>query len=410
MRPYRCRCYTLLILTVLSGCGADEEGQQAALPPPEVTISQVLTREVTDFGEFTGRTDSAETVEVRARVNGYLTDLYFTDGQEVKEGDPLFQIDRRPFDAAMKNATGQKAQWQAKLARAKADVERYEKLVPTGAATAQDLDKAKADVGEAIAAIESAEATIDQAKLSLEFSRITAPIGGQISQAMISKGNLIRADGDLLTTIVSLDPIYVNLDVSERDLLQFRDRARASRPPSATQPDVRELKIPLYLGLANEQGYPHEGVINFADNRVNTATGTIRVRGTFDNARRIFKPGLFARVRVPMSEPYRTLLVAERAIGIDQGVKYVLVVNDKNTVERRFVEPGPLQDDGLRVIKAGLQPGEWVVVNGLQRAREGKPVDPQRADMPRRAGEVKATASVQAANATAGVITSPAGH
>jgi RND family efflux transporter MFP subunit len=391
MRPIRFIGCTLMLIPLTQGCGGDEQAQQAAPPPPEVTISQVVSREVTDSWEFTGRTDSVETVDVRARVSGYLDEILFTDGQEVKQGDVLFKIDPRPFKAALDNAVGQKAQWEAKLARAKADVQRYEKLVPTGAATPQDLDKAKADQGEATAAIQSAEATIDRAKLDLEFASVTAPISGQIGESAISKGNLVRGDYDLLATIVSLHPIYVNFDVSERDLLEFRNRNR-DKVLAATekQPEIRALKIPVTLGLANENGFPHEGVMDFADNRVNPSTGTIRVRATFDNTKRLFKPGLFARVRVPAGSPRQSVLVSERAIGIDQGVKYVLAVDDKKVVDRRFVELGALQDDGLRVITSGLKPEEWVVVNGLQRARPGKPVNPQKAEMPRRPGETQA--------------------
>lgn len=403
------RFLIMIVISAIGGCAREEKEPPAAPPPPEVTISPVVSREVADSAEFTGRTEAVETVDVRARVTGYLTEVHFTDGDEVKTGDLLFQIDPRPFQAALENVEGQKAQWEARLARAKADVERYEKLVPTGAATPQDLDKAKADMGEAVAAIQSAEATIDRAKLDLEFARITAPIGGQVSRAMITKGNLVRGDSELLTSIVSLDPIYVYFDVSERDLLRFRENARAARPSDARQPDIRALQIPLHLGLANEEGYPHEGVIDFADNRVDPSTGTIRVRGTFDNANRVFKPGLFARVRVPISAPYRAVLVAERAIGIDQGMKYVLMVDDKNIVRQQFVELGALQDDGLRVITAGLTPDAMVVVNGLQRARPGKPVAPQRADMPARAGEVSVQPTVSAPGST-DASTANAGH
>ncbi|MEW6251129.1 MAG: efflux RND transporter periplasmic adaptor subunit [Planctomycetota bacterium] len=407
MFQYRRSGCSLLLVALIAGCRSEQTGPATAPPPPEVTVSQTVSREITDAGTFTGRTEAVETVDVRARVTGYLTEVKFTDGQVVNKGDLLFQIDPRPFDAALENAKGQKAQWEAKLARGKADVERYEKLVPTGAATAQDLDKARADVGEAVAAIQSAEAAIDRAELDLEFARITAPISGRISRAQITAGNLVRGDNELLTTIVALDPIYVYFDVSERDLLQFQARGRAART-SATQPDVRALKIPVQLGLASEPGYPHEGVLDFADNRVNPATGTIRVRGTFDNSQRIFSPGLFARVRVPISDPYQAVLVAERAIGIDQGVRYVLTLDDKNVVKQQFVELGPLQDDGLRVITSGLKPEDWVVVNGLQRARPGKPVTPQKADMPRRAGEVRTAATVAAPGAAE--TAAPAGH
>jgi RND family efflux transporter MFP subunit len=328
--------------------------------------------------------DAAESVEIRARVSGYVNEVYFADGQEVKAGTLLFQIDPRTFEADLKNTEGQKAQWLAKRDRAKADVTRYEGLVPSGAASAQDLDQARAELGEAIAAIQSADATIERARLNLEFSRIAAPIDGQVGEALITKGNLIQAGaGDgVLTTIVSLDPIYVYFEVDERTLLRFRERRRNSEGDDIAPSTVADLKIPVQLGLVNEKGFPHTGVIDFADNRVNPETGTVRIRGEFDNAKRVYKPGLFARVRIPISEPYQGLLVSETAIGTDQSQKFVLVVSDQGVVEKRFVKTGPLQDDGLRVIGEGLKSGEWIVVNGLQRARPGKPVAPQRGDMP----------------------------
>lgn len=384
MRLYRGSGCALIIIAALSGCGGDEKGQSASSPSaPEVMVSQVVSRDVTDLGEFTGRMDAAETVDVRARVSGYLDEINFTDGQEVKQGDLLFQIDPRPFQASLKYAEGEEARWKAKLAQAKADVERYAKLVPTGAATQQDLDKAIANEGEATAAIQSAQATIDRANLDLVYAKITAPLSGQISRAKISKGNLVRADGDMLTTIVSLDPIYVYFNVNERTMLQFRERAKASVPPTASQPDIRTLKVPVYIGLANEEGYPHEGVINFADNKVDPSTGTISVRGTFDNSLRTFKPGLFARVRVPLADPFKALLVTDRAIATDQSQKFVYVVDDKNIAQYRAVKLGRLEDDGLRVVAEGLRPGDSVIVTGIQRARPGKPVTPQRVEMPR---------------------------
>lgn len=384
----------MLILALMAGCAPKEDAAAPTPPPPEVKVSEVVSREVTDYEEFTGRTDSKETVEVRARVSGYLTEVLFEDGEDVEPGDPLYQIDPRPFQATLDYAEGQKAQWEATLARTESDVKRYEELVPSGAATPQDLDKAIAERGEATAAIQSAEATIDQAKLDLEFSRITAPIGGLVSRALITKGNLVRANVDLLTLIVSIDPVYVYFNVDERTFLRFRERARKNLPTGAVQPDQRSLKIPVYLGLASEDGFPHEGVIDFADNRVDPGTGTIRVRGTFDNANQFFKPGLFARVRVPVSDPYQALLVTDRAIGIDQGMKYLLVMDDQNVVTRTFIEPGPIEDDGLRIINTGLEPGAVVVVNGLQRVVPGKPVTPERVDMPRRTGEVAVTPTI----------------
>lgn len=375
--------FTLIAGLAFSGCSDDKSANQAAPPPPEVHVSKVVVRDVTDYGEYTGRAEATETVEVRSRVTGYLLTTSFQDGDEVKKGDVLFQIDPRPFEAALKSAEGQKLQWQARQARAQADVARYEKLVPTGAATAQDLDKVRADLGEATAAIQSAEAEMDQAKLDLEFSRITAPISGQISRALITQGNLIRGNADLLTTIVTLDPISVYFNVNERDLLQFRSRAKAMSRDSETLPDLRECKIPVLVGLANEEGYPHEGLINFAENRVDASTGTIQARGQFDNTKRYFKAGLFARVRIPVNSFSNAILVSDRAVATDQSQKFVYVVDDQNLAQYRAVKLGRLQDDGLRVVTDGLKPGETVIVTGIQRARPGKPVSPKLMDMPR---------------------------
>ncbi len=368
-----------------SACSRKPEETPPPALPPEVTISKVVERAVVDYEEFTGRMDAGETVEVRARVSGYLNEVHFTDGQEVKAGTVLFQIDPRTFESDVKNTEGQKAQWIAKRAKAQADVTRYEGLVPTGAASAQDLDSARAELGEAVAAIQSSEAAIERAKLNLEFSKIVAPIDGEVGEALITKGNLIQpgtGDESLLTTIVSLDPIYVYFDVDERTILRFRERHRAALPANEPLPTVEQMKIPLLLGLATEEDFPHRGVIDFSNNRVDPATGTVRTRGAFENSKRTFKPGFFARVRVPISDSYQALLVSEAAIGTDQGQKFVLVVSDQNVVEKRFVKTGPLQDDGLRVVMSGLKSGESIVVNGVQRARPGKPVTPQRAEMP----------------------------
>lgn len=367
------------------GCARSSPAAAEAPKPPEVTVSEVLQRPVIDYDEFTGRLAAVANVEIRARVRGYLNKVHFTDGQEVKAGALLFEIDPRTFDAELKNAEGQKAQWLAKRDKAQADVSRYENLVPTGAASAQDLDKARAELGEAIAAIGSADATIERARLDLEFAKVTAPIDGQVGRALVTAGNLVQSgagDDALLTTIVSLDPIYVYFDVDERSLLRFRDRYRAERATGDSLPTVDQLKIPLELGLSNEEGFPHKGVIDFSNNQLDPSTGTMQVRGRFDNSKRNFKPGLFARLRVPVSDSYQALLVSETTLGTDQGQKYVLVVNDQNIVERRMVKTGALQDDGLRVISSGLQAGESIVVNGLQRARPGKPVTPQRGEMP----------------------------
>jgi len=377
----------MILGAVFPGLGCKPPTNTTAEPPkpPEVTVSQVVERTVIDYEEFTGRMATPANVEIRARVRGYLNAVHFIDGQEVKAGALLFEIDPRTFAAELKNAEGQKAQWLAKRDKAQADVTRYEGLVPTGAASAQDLDKSRAELGEAIAAIGSADAAIERAKLDLEFSKITAPIDGQVGRALITKGNLVQGgpgDDALLTTLVALDPMYAYFDVDERTILRFRERKLATLPKDAELPSVTDLKIKVNLGLANDDGFPHEGTIDFADNRVDSGTGSVQVRAVFNNSKRQYKPGLFARIRVPISDSYQAALVSDLAIGTDQGQKYLLVVNDQNVVERRFVKPGSLQDDGLRVIKDGVKAGEWIVVNGLQRARPGKPVTPQRGEMP----------------------------
>jgi RND family efflux transporter MFP subunit len=383
------------------GC-TREPPHVASVPPPAVSVAPPLEREVTDYDEYTGRMAAVEEVEVRARVRGYIVKVNFTEGAEVKQGDMLFEIDPRPFQAELDAAKGQVAQWEAKLTRAEADVARNERLLPKGAASQKDLDTAIADRGEARAAIQSARAQVERAALDLEFTRVTAPISGRVGRAFVTKGNLVNAGGGestLLTTIVSLDPIYVYFDIDERALLQYQQEARERASGSDRPANVREAKIPVQLGLANEAGFPYEGVIDFADNRVDPQTGTIRVRGAFANANRVFTPGLFARVRVPVGDKYQALLVPERAIGTDQGQKYVLAVNDKNVVEYRAVKLGRLHD-GLRVIQEGLKPSELVIVNGIQRARPSLTVNPQRTEVATRGATTAAAQAAGAANNT----------
>jgi RND family efflux transporter MFP subunit len=354
----------------------------ASTPPPSVSVAAPVEREVTDFDEYTGRITAVEEVEVRARIRGYLMKINFTEGAEVKEGDVLFEIDPRPFQAELDAAKGQVAQWEAKLARAEADVARNERLLPKGAASQKDLDTAISDRGEARAAIQSARAAVDRAALDVEFAKVTAPISGRVSRASVTKGNLVNAsagDATLLTKIVSYNPIYVYFDIDERSLVQYQQAARKQAGGSERATNVREAKIPVQLGLAGESGFPHQGVVDFANNQVNPQTGTIQVRGVFANPNRLFTPGLFARVRVPVGDKYRAVMVPERAIGTDQGQKYLLAVNDKNVVEYRAVTLGRLHDS-LRVIQEGLKPGEVIIVNGIQRARPGVTVTPQRVE------------------------------
>src|SRR5215510_8037657 len=369
-----CRKYRASLLAwifLLSGLGTALFGCKsaspplAATPPPGVSVAPPLEREVTDYNEYTGRITAVEEVDVRARVRGYLIKVNFIEGAEVKQGDVLFEIDPRPFQTDLDAAKGQVAQWEAKLARAEADVTRYTRLLPKGAASQKDLDSAIADRGEARAAIQSARAQVERAALDLEFAKVTAPISGRVGRANMTKRNLVNAGGaetTLLTTIVSMNPIYVYFDVDERALLQYQQTSREQAGGRDGSRNVKEAKIPVNLGLANEAGFPYEGVIDFANNKVDPQTGTVQLRAVFANAKYILTPGLFARVRVPVGDKYQAVLVPERAIGTDQGQKYVLVVNDKNVVEYRAVKLGRLFDT-LRVIQEGVKPGELVIVN-----------------------------------------------
>ena len=386
--------------------GCDGEDAQAAPPPvPAVTVATPIEREVLDYDVYTGKLAAVEEVEIRSRVKGYLDSVGFTDGDEVAKGQLLFQIDPRPFDAAVKAAQGQLDQIKARKARADSDVKRYTDLVPKGAATQQDLDKAIAEFGEAEAGISAAEAELDRAKLDQVYAKIEAPIDGLTSKAQLRVGSLVGAASggeELLTTVVRMDPIHVYFDVDQRAIQHYRDEA-VKRRAAAGEPEpktVREMNIPFQFGLASEDGFPNEGVIDFIDNKINPTTGTISVRGEAKNAERRYRPGFFARVRIAGGEKYKAVLVSERAIGTQQGEKYVLVVDDKDKVEFRPVQLGAPQGDGLRVVRSGLKGGERIVVNGIQRARPGTTVKPEAGEMPSRKPPTTAPAAVAAQTTT----------
>jgi multidrug efflux system membrane fusion protein len=376
--PLGVRVLTLGALALAcAGCGRG--GELSALPPPEVSVSQPLEEPVEEALEFTGRTSAVESVEVRARVTGYITRVAFTDGALVNAGDLLFEIDPREYQAAVLRAEGQVARLQALLARAESEVGRTTSLRPSGAASARELERATAEKGSAEGELKTALAQLETARLDLEFTRVTAPIPGRASRAEVTKGNLVVvgvSGGPLLTTIVSVDPIYVYFDADERSLIRVR-KARMAEGNAAV-PETPQF--PAFAGLAEEEGFPHRGMVDFLDNQVDPSTGTIRVRAVLPNPGALLTPGLFVRVRVPVSDPRPALLVTDRAIGTDQDRKYVLVVNDQGVVEYRPVKLGSMHD-GLRIVTTGLAPGEWVVVNGIQRARPGVTVTPQKVSM-----------------------------
>jgi multidrug efflux system membrane fusion protein len=383
--PYRTAaalCLALFLLTLL-GCGP-RQAPVAAPEPLVVPVSAPVSRQVTDYVYFTGRTDAKETVGVRARVTGYLEKMPFTEGAEVKKGDLLFEIDRRPYKAQYDAAVAQVTLNEASLRLAQTTYERNRSAVVrvTGAVSAQELDQNRAAIDEAQARIRASRAALEVYKLNLEFTRVTAPIDGMVSRYYLTVGNLVVQDQTLLTTVVSLDPLYAYFDMDEPTLLEIRRAINAGRIPRPRRGD-----IPVFLALPGEEGYPHRGNVDFVNNQVNPSTGTIAVRGDFPNPKsakgaRLMSPGMFVRIQLPIGPPHKALLVIDRAVGTDQGLKFVYVVDDQNMVQYRRVTIGALQDDGLRVIASGLQPTDRVVVGAIQQVRPRMQVEPEETAMP----------------------------
>ena len=366
----------------LAGCGrAPSAAPKAA--PTVVSVSHPVEREITNYADFTGRLEAVFSVEIRARVTGYLGQVFFKDGDEVKEGALLFEIDPRLYKADLDRIESTLAQQEAHSKRLEADYQRAAALYARASVSREEFDRYTGDRAESIAAVGVARASRDFAKLNFEFTKVRAPISGLLSRRMVDPGNMVQADVTALTTIVSLDPMYLYFDIDERTVLKVRGLVREGKLPSRDQGAV----VPILAALADEEGFPHKGVINFSDNKVNPKTGTLRVRGVIENpvvkgkSFRQLSPGLFARVRLPLGEPHRTLLVTERAIDTDQGQKIVYLVNDKNEVASRPVRLGAIYD-GLRAIEDGLKPGERVIVVGLQQVRPGAVVEPKLVDMP----------------------------
>jgi RND family efflux transporter MFP subunit len=362
----------------LAGCArAPVEAPPAPVP---VTVSYPVEREVTDYADFTARTVAVDSVEVRAHVWGYLEKVNFKEGALVQKGDVLFELDPRPYQAVLNQAKAKVTQDEAQLAYDEAEYQRNLNLVRTGAVSRSDLDKTAAARGVDAANIAADKALVASRELDLQYTKVTAPISGRVSRYVVTVGNLIQSGdqggGTLLTTIVSVDPMYAYFDVDEHTVLRVRRLIREGKAKSA-----RDGELPVWLGLANEDGHPHRGTINFVDNQVNPKTGTLRLRGVFPNKDEALSPGYFARVRVPIGFPHQALLVSDRAVDTDQGQKIVYVVNETHEVVSRPVRLGALHD-GLREVTDGLKPGEWVIVNGLQQVRPGVTAEPKLVDMP----------------------------
>lgn len=367
-----------ILLAVLPGIGCDRAAPAASEQPvPKVTVTAVAAQETIDADEYPGQTEASESVEVRARVFGYLKTIEFQDGDFVTEGQTLFTIEEDEYQAIHQQSVSRIDVNAANLELAKAKHARNASLLEKNAVSREDFEESLAAMKTAEAAITAAKADANRTAVDLKYTVIKAPISGRIDRAMVSKGNLLtggQGSGTLLTKIVSENPMYVYFDVDEGSLLKYmRQRAetRQSAPGS-----LRELKIPCYLQLADEKDFPHEGVLDFITTEVNRTTGTARIRGVFKNDDRALASGMFVRVRIPVSKPYQALLIPEQALATDQSIKFVYVVGSDGTAERRTVQLGAPRGE-LRIVTGGLKAGEQVIVKGLQRVRPGQRVEPE---------------------------------
>lgn len=366
-----------LLLLALAGC-TSSSAQPGEPPPPKVSVASVVVRDVTEWDEFTGRLEAVNTVEVRPRVSGYVASVRFREGAIVKRGDVLFQIDARPFQTQVDRLEAELARANATVARARSEATRAARLTAQDAMSREEHDRRASFAAEAAAQADAVAAALRAAELDLEFTRVTAPIAGRVGRAIATEGNLVSSgpgEATLLTTVVSLDPIYAAFDVDEQTFLRYNRLADAGR-----RAGPRQTGLPIHMALAAENDFPHAGKLHFLDNQIDPDTGTIRARAIFANPGHELTPGTFVRLRLPGTTPYNGMLVRDGAVGTDLNKRYVLVVNKENAVEYRPVALGPAVG-GLRVIRSGLAAGDLVVVNGLQRVRPGMRVDPARVEM-----------------------------
>lgn len=363
-------------LIVVTGCGGAPVTPPPA--PPDVTVNTPVRREVTLFQEFTGQTRAFASVEVRARVSGTLEQALFEPSRMVRRDDVLFVIEPRPYKASLDAADAALRSAEAQLARAESDLRRVTQAARTNAVSEADVDLAKANRDIAAASVLSAKAALDQAELQYSYTRVGAPIAGQVGRPLVDVGNVVSgSQGTLLTTINQLQPIHAYFDVPEQAFLNI---LRVRSLEEVQEQDLEGDSVRVEMATLVEEGYPHKGEFDFVSNTVDSATGTIEVRAVFANEEQVLFPGLFVRMRVPIGTVEDAVLVDERAVGSDLGGRYVFIVGEDNVVEQRYVEMGPVEDDGLVPIVDGLDGSETYIVNGLLRARPGMPVTPQRQD------------------------------
>lgn len=363
-----------LVLAALSSCERAQQTSNAAAAPAPVTVAKPVSAELVEWDEFIGRLDAPDSVEIRARVSGYLDKIHFREGSDVKAGDLLFTIDPRPYQVVVDRANADLERAEVRVKLATMEAKRATELAESKAIAAEEIDQRNQALAEAEASLRSARATLEEAKLDLEFTQLRSPITGRIGNLLVTQGNLVSggsnvSNATVLTRIVSVDPIHCYLDVDEQSALKYRELRRLGQRASAL-----DEQIPAEMALANEQGYPHKGVIDFVDNRLDPGTGVIRSRALFPNPGGLMAPGFFARVRIPGSGKYSGLLVHDQAIGSDQGKPFVFVVGADKKVKQVPVEIGPLHD-GLRVIKTGVEKEDRIVVEGMALVRNGADVD-----------------------------------
>ena len=366
----------ILLVPALAGCGQSQPPGGGAPSPPTVTVAKPIERGITDQDEYVGRFVAVDSVEIRARVSGYLDQIHFRDGQMVKQGDLLFTIDKRPFQNTVAQARGTLAQAKANLAFAEADLERAKQLVRDRTITEQTFDQRTQAQRSAAASVAANEAAVRQAELDLEFTELRAPVAGRIGDRRVSPGNLVTGGAagatTMLANIVSLDPIRFEFTMDEASYLRYERFSGSGKEVTG-----REGGVMVGLKLLDEKTFEHRGYMDFVDNAIERSTGTIRGRASFSNPDAVLTPGMFGRIRVPGSPTYNALLLPDAAIGTEQVRKFVLVVGDDAAAVQKYVTLGPLSDDNLRVIKDGIKAGDRVIVNGLMRVRPGQKVTAQ---------------------------------
>jgi multidrug efflux system membrane fusion protein len=373
-RAQRASLALVVLITCFAGCAKPPAGPPA-MSPPAVTVAKPVSKHIVDHADFTGQLAAVDNVDIRPRVSGYIDRIVFKEGDLVKAGQLLLVIDPRPYQAVLDQATANLRQAEAQQKLNEANFARAQDLRAKNVIATQDFDTAVAQKNQAEAQVLAAQAAVNAAQLNLDFTQIKAPVAGRISRQLVTVGNLVQADQTTLTNIVSVDPIYAYAEVDENTVLRYEQLIA-----EGSVVDARQAKVPISIALGDQKEFNHEGVIDFIDNKIDPATGTLQIRGKFSNQDGMLLPGMFVRVRVPTSKPYDALLIADQAVISDQGLKFVYVVTPDKTANQVRITLGPLVD-GLRVVREGLKPQDEVVVDGIIKVRPGAPLAPEPGNM-----------------------------